>query len=157
MQLISNWDCREIGKRVWSLFQEQTDCGLPTCSKKGRKLHMWHSTWELEHLLYKNMINSMPYGGDSYLTAYFSKILLYVSFKEIRILRKLIHYSSSSRFRASAITMERVLSIVIFPGWFFTGVISHCLPLKGSDSFLSLNILVITYSLLKRILNLLFS
>ena len=38
-----------------------------------------------------------------------------------------------TRFRTSAITMESIISIVIFLGKFFTGVVSHCLPLKESD------------------------
>ena len=39
----------------------------------------------------------------------------------------------NTRFRASAITVESILSIVIFLGTFFTGLVSQCLPLKGSD------------------------
>ena len=37
------------------------------------------------------------------------------------------------RFRASAITVESILCIVILLGKFFTGMVSHCLPLKESD------------------------
>ena len=35
--------------------------------------------------------------------------------------------------RAPAITIESILSIVIFLGKFFTKVVSHCLTQKGSD------------------------
>ena len=42
-------------------------------------------------------------------------------------------FKCHTRFRASAITVESILSTVIFLGKFFTGVVSHCLPPKASD------------------------